>query len=135
MKITNFEVNRIIQILSAEDSIINNVRIKLPHAARHALRMNFKAINDVMEVYRGEIKDIVERYTADGKAKIKEDGSFEVNQDAISDINREFAELAAVENDINLELLDREVIDKICETVDMSIPEENILELFAKKGE
>jgi hypothetical protein len=39
-----------------------------------------------------------------------------------------------VETDIKLELVDKDIVDRFLETVDISVPEEKILLLFAETG-
>ena len=133
MKLKNIEINNIIAVLMASDSVINNPKIKLPHAVRHALRMNIQSINSVFEIYKQEIKDIVDRYVSEGRATIFENGSFKVKPDAVTDINKEFAELGAVENEVAVEEVDADVMENVLKNNDMSMAEEDIFRLFTKE--
>ena len=130
MILKNYELSKAVEILSAEDSIMNNIKIKLPHAFRHALRVNFKAIKDRNDIYKDEIQQIITRYVDEGLATVKEDGKVEFGADHIEEVNTELTELAVVDNDIAFEAVPGDMIERILETVDMSIPEENVIRLF-----
>ena len=132
MILKNYELSKAVEILSAEDSIMNNIKIKLPHAFRHALRVNFKTIKDRNDIYKDEIQQIITRYVDEGLATVKEDGKVEFGADHIEEVNTELTELAVVDNDIAFETVPGDMIERILETVDMSIPEENVIRLFAE---
>ena len=132
MILKNYELSKAVEILSAEDSIMNNIRIKLPHAFRHALRVNFKAIKDRNDIYKDEIQQIITRYVDEGLATVKENGNVEFGAGHIDEVNTELTELAVVDNDIAFETVPGDMIERILETVDMSIPEENVIRLFAE---
>ena len=127
MKLKNHEIKKMVDILTAEDGLIHNTKIKLPHAFRHVLRVNFKTLSERNDIYTEGIRECINRYIELGQAKQDENGTISFDQNVIPEVNRELTELAMVDNDITLEHIDKEILDRVLENIDMSMEEEDIL--------
>lgn len=126
MKLKNFEIKKMVDILSAEDGLIHNTKIKLPHAFRHVLRVNFKTLVDRNEIYNDEIKQIIQKHIDSGKAK-QDEKNITFDPDIIPEVNAELTELAMVENDLTFEHVDADILNTVLDSVDMSMEEDDIL--------
>ena len=127
MKLKNHEIKKMVDVLTAEDGLIHNTKIKLPHAFRHVLRVNYKALSDRNEIYNEGIRECIKRYIELGQAKQDDKGSITFDQEVIPEVNKELTELAMVENDITLEHVDKDILNRVLENIDMSMEEEDIL--------
>ena len=127
MKLKNHEIKKMVDILTAEDGLIHNTKIKLPHAFRHVLRVNFKTLSERNDIYTEGIRECINRYIELGQAKQDENGTISFDQNVIPEVNKELTELAMVDNDITLEHIDKEILDRVLENIDMSMEEEDIL--------
>ena len=126
MKLKNFEIKKMVDILSAEDGLIHNTKIKLPHAFRHVLRVNFKTLVDRNEIYNDEIKQIIQKHIDSGKAK-QDEKNITFDPEIIPEVNAELTELAMVENDLTFEHVDADILNTVLDSVDMSMEEDDIL--------
>ena len=132
MKLKNFEIKKMVDILSAEDSLIHNTKIKLPHAFRHVLRVNFKTLVDRNEIYNDEIKQIIQKHIDSGKAK-QDERNITFDPEIIPEVNAELTELAMVENDLTFEHVDADILNTVLDSVDMSMEEDdNLVSLFSE---
>ena len=126
--LTNSEVEAYVATLSAPDSFMRTLR--MPQAARQAIRVNLKTLTDRLRVYEEGRKDILDQAVKAGKAKEKTTGRYTIPPEHQSDVNKDLRDLAEVKNELSIECFD---VDAILESNDLTLAEEDVI-LFFKKG-
>jgi hypothetical protein len=107
----------------------------MPHALRQAIRVNLNILVDRLKIYEEGHKEICDSYVSDGKAVKKDDNSITVDKEYLQDINKEFKELAEVENELDIETVKKDIIDEVLENNDLTLGEEDVLLFFSDDGE
>lgn len=134
MKLKNFEVESIVKIITDPGSFRNDVTVKIPASIRMALRLNEEKLGSVANAYAQERAAILNGHIDQGHAKV--DGEqIKIEHAFITEINQELTSLAVNENDIDLTTVDKETMEAFLATVNLSIPEEDMLRLFIEVKE
>lgn len=129
----NREIDALVSTMMSQNSFIKTTR--MPHALRQAIRVNLNTLVDRLKIYEDGHKEICDSYVSDGKAIKKDDNSITVNKEYLQDINREFAELADVENELDIETVKKDIIDEVLDNNDLTLSEEDVLLFFSDDGE
>jgi len=129
----NKEIDALVSTMMSENSFIKTTR--MPHALRQAIRVNLNILVDRLKIYEEGHKEICDSYVNDGKAAKKDDNSITVNKEYLQDINKEFEELANVENELDIETVKKDIIDEVLENNDLTLGEEDVLLFFSDDGE
>lgn len=127
----NIEIEKIINVLNHKDSFRNNISVKLPKVIRQAIRIDMKILSERYAIYEEGRKEIYTAYSTDEKAIKQEDGNFLVKPEYRQDLAMELKELALVDNELDLELIDANVFDEF--DIALSAPEEDVIEILSKQ--
>lgn len=128
-KITNAEVEAYVTILTAPNSIIKGIR--MPHAARQAIRLNLKTLTDRLGVYYEGRKDILDQAVKEGKAEQNKD-QYTIAPEYRAEVGKDLQALAMVSNDLEIECFD---VDAILQGNDLTLAEEDVILFFRKEAE
>lgn len=131
MKITNNNIEEIINILNDAQSFRNNINIKIPAKIRYAIRVNEATLNGLYKTYVDERLSILEGYTKNGYVVI-ENERFKISPDHVQEVTKELNDLATIENDVEFHKVDKETMDAFLDTVELSVPEERMLLMFTE---
>lgn len=131
MKINNDTIEKIFTVLNNPSSFRNNVNVKVPANIRYAIRINEKRLFEFYDAYIKERKSIIEAHIAQHHAAI-ENNEICIFPEYMKQVQGELTDLASVENDADLYLVDASVMDQFLSATDLSIPEEQLLLLFTK---
>lgn len=129
----NKEIDALVSTMMSENSFIKTTR--MPHALRQAIRVNLNTLVDRLKIYEEGHKEICDSYVNDGKAVKKDDNSITVNKEYLHDINKEFEELANVENELDIETVKKDIVDEVLENNNLTLSEEDVLLFFSDGGE
>lgn len=125
--IRNGEIEAFVATLSGPDSFIRTLR--LPHAARQAVRVNLKTLTDRLRLYQEGRKEILDQAVREGHAT--QDGDqYTIGPEYRRYYGHELQELADVKNDLDIECFD---VDAILQDSNLTLAEEDVL-LFFRKG-
>lgn len=127
----NFEIEVFVNTMSEKDSFLT--RTRLPHAVRQACRINLKTLSDRLSIYYDGRADIVKDYIANGKAEQGDNGTVTFKEEYVNDINRELVELAGVDNELEIEMVKKEILTHYLENNDLSMTEEDVLLFFCEE--
>lgn len=116
--LTNAEIEKYIDIISAQNSFRNNTELKLPGNLDWSLRVNIKALNDIYSLYRDARGDLGQKYISAGKVE-----NDRIKPQYIVEYNKELVELMNQTNELDFRVL--KVNDFI--TLPLSMPEKDIL--------
>lgn len=125
----NYELELFVNAMTEKDNFLT--RTRLPHAVRQACRINLKTLSDRLNVYYEGRAEIFKAFVADGKAEEKDD-KIVFKDEYINEVNEELVELANVENELELETVNKEILDTYLERNDLSMPEEDVLLFFCE---
>lgn len=129
----NKEIDALVSTMMSENSFIKTTR--MPHALRQAIRVNLNILVDRLKIYEEGHKEICDSYVSNGKAVKKDDNSITVDKEYLQDINKEFEELADVENELDIETVKKDIVDEVLENNDLTLSEEDVLLFFSDGGE
>ena len=125
----NYEIENIVTTLSHNDSFLKNVSIKLPQEFRQAIRINLKRFTERLSIYEEGRKELIQNYIASGHAFANNDGSVKFEETYVKTAMYELNELANVNNELDIEVVDKEVLEKISK-MDISMAEDDIIHIF-----
>lgn len=114
----NMEIEKYINIISAQNSFRNNTEIKLPGSLDWSLRINIKALIGIYSLFTEARNELGQKYVAAGK--VEDD---KVKPEYVAEYNKELFELMSQENEIEFRKLN--VKDFI--TLPLSMPEKDVL--------
>lgn len=116
--LTNIEIEKYINTISAQNSFRNNTELKLPGNLDWSLRVNIKALNDIYSIYRDARGDLGQKYISAGKVE-----NDRIKPQYITEYNKELVELMNQTNELEFRVL--KVNDFI--TLPLSMPEKDVL--------
>lgn len=125
----NFEVESIVTVLNHNDSFLKNVSIKLPPEFRQAVRINMKRLTERLSIYEEGRKELIQSYIASGHATANDSGSIKFEESYIKTAMHELNELANVNNELEIDTVDKSIIEKIMQ-MDISMAEEDVLHVL-----
>jgi hypothetical protein len=127
-KITNAEVETYVATLSTQDSFVKTM--KMPHAARQAIRVNLKTLTDRLRLYQEGRKEILDQAVKDGHAKEVGGGQYAIEA-GHPEVGQELQELSQVENELDIEVFD---VSALLDN-DLTLAEEDVILFFRKEAE
>lgn len=127
----NHEIENIVSVLNNQNSFKNNISLKLPQDVRQAIRINMKVISERLSIYEEGRKEIIMGFVNDGHATINENGSVKIETEYIAQVSKELNDLAIVENELDLEVISKESVDKILKS-EISMAEEDVIMIFSE---
>lgn len=127
---TNNEVEQILTTISAKDSFVNTA--KMPAQIRQAIRVNRKTLTERMTIYQEGRNEILQNYIKNGYAH-QDGNNVQVDEQYRPAIVQEFTELAMVKNDLDVEGIDKHVLENFLNTNELTMAEEDVLLLFENK--
>lgn len=126
--IRNGEIEAFVATLSGPDSFIRT--LKLPHAARQAVRVNLKTLTDRLRLYQEGRKEILDQAVREGHAT--QDGDqYTIGPEYRRYYGHELQELSAVENELDIEVFD---VSALLDN-DLTLAEEDVILFFRKEAE
>ena len=128
-KLSNSLVESFVVTLNKEDSVLKTLR--MPHALRQAVKVNLTTLLDRAKVYEDERKELVESFVEKGWAEKNDDNSFSVDKEHIYEVNKELVELSSVENELNIETVNKDSVDNVLENNSLTLGEEEVFLFFA----
>lgn len=131
MKITNNTIEEFFSVLQDSNSFKNNINIKLPAKLRYALRINEGRLKEPYDAYVAERNATLRNHINEKHCKI-ENGGLKIEQPYVAEIEKELTELATMENEVDMYLVDKDVMDAFLDNIELSMPEENLLFLMTK---
>ena len=134
MKINNITIEEMVNIFNDEKSFRNNIDIKIPAKLRYAIRINEEKIKECYKIYQDERVKTIQDYITKGYV-IQQDGKLKIAKNHANEVDGDLTDLALIENDIDIYTVDKAIIENFLENVDISIPEEKMLLMFAKLQE
>lgn len=126
-KFTNGEIEQILAVINNPENFIFTA--KMPVTMRHAIRVNRKALMERMQIYQDERNEIFNEYIKNGFAQKVED-TLHVEEEYRAPLVQELKELASVPNELDLEMVDRDILQAFLDTHDLTMAEEDALLLF-----
>ena len=82
--------------------------IQLPIKVSYAISKNIGKIEAELKVYNSERQKLIEKYSVkdeEGKTKVDENGTINIQEGFLNDWNKEQRELLSIENDIDVHLV------------------------------
>lgn len=82
--------------------------MQLPIKVSYAISKNIGKIEAELKVYNSERQKLIEKYSVkdeEGKTKVDENGTINIQEGFINDWNKEQRELLSIENDIDVHLV------------------------------
>ena len=128
-KLSNSLVESFVVTLNKEDSVLKTLR--MPHALRQAVKVNLTTLLDRAKVYEDERKELVESFVEKGWAEKNDDNSFSVGKEHIDEVNKELVELSSVENELNIETVNKDIVDNVLENNSLTLGEEEVCLCFS----
>ena len=125
-KLTNGEINKILQVLQDKNCFLNDMSVKLPMSLRHAIRVNMDVLKERNAIFEQERQEIGNRMINEEKT-YEENGSVKVKPEYMSEYIGAMNDLVQTYNSLQIEPIDLMSIGD----VDMSIPEEDALMYFS----
>jgi len=86
--------------------VINNLSQQaLPITISYAIAKNIAKVEEELKIYNVEKQKLIEKYSIkgeDGKPEVSDTGTINIQEEFIEVCNKDFAELFAIENEINI---------------------------------
>lgn len=96
------------RIVNTIDTLGELNNAKLPVKVAYAITKNINKINTELIAYTNEKAKLVDKYAKkdeEGKLKLDENGNAILKEEHIQDWNKDIAELLAIENDIDIHMI------------------------------
>lgn len=92
--------------------------MELPIRVSYDIAKNIEKIEKELKVYNSERQKLMEKYSVkgeDGKTKVEEDGTINIQKDLLEDWNNNIKELYSIENEIDIHQISiNELISSKC---------------------
>lgn len=125
INITNFELEKALNILNAENSFRNNPAIKLPSALRWAVRVNVKTMMDRYKVYEEARGELGQEFIDAGKVD-----NDQVKEEYLNEYQIRVAELLFQTNELDISPVKESDYKN---RDDLSSPEEDVLIMMTER--
>ena len=82
--------------------------MELPVKVSYAIAKNINKIEKELKVYNAERQKLIQKYAikdTDGKPKVDENGTMNIQEELLEDWNKDTKELSAIENEIDMHLI------------------------------
>lgn len=132
IKLKNYEIESMVSVLNDKNNFFKNTSIKLPFQFRHAMRINAKVLTSRLDIYNDERTEVIKNHKEQNHLYISENGEVICETDYKNEVMKDLNELAAVDNELDFECIEKEVADQVLAT-NMSIAEEELIETFISK--
>ena len=125
----NYEIEQLVKVITDPNSFFRNTAVKLPAAFRQAMRINEKTLLSRSQVYSEGQREIINRHRDEGHIITSSNGETTYMPGYKDVVINELAELAVVDNELELEMIPKEVANQVL-ALDLSMVEEDFIELF-----
>lgn len=125
VKLTNFEIERYINIISSPESFRNNVGVKISAEMDWALRINIKTMTDRFALFNEAREELAQEFIDSGKV----DGDM-IKEEYIPEYNQRITVLYSQKNELDLATIKSEDIKHLS---NLSMPERDFLNLMVEK--
>lgn len=125
VKLTNFEIERYINIISSPESFRNNVGVKISAEMDWALRINIKTMTDRFALFNEAREELAQEFIDSGRV----DGDM-VKEEYIPEYNQRITVLYSQKNELDLATIKSEDIKHLS---NLSMPERDFLNLMVEK--
>lgn len=109
----------------SNEKLINSVNVlstlsgmKLPIKVSYAIAKNIGKIESELKTYNSERQKLIDKYSVkdeEGKTKVDENGTINIQEEFLEDWNKEQAELLSIENDIDIHLVQiNDLLNSVC---------------------
>ena len=95
-------------IVNSADALSKLSLMELPVKVSYAIAKNINKIEKELKVYNAERQKLIQKYAVkdtDGKPKIDENGTMNIQEGLLEDWNKDTKELSAIENEIDIHLI------------------------------
>ena len=95
-------------IVNSADALSQLSVMELPVKVSYAIAKNINKIEKELKVYNAERQKLIQKYAVkdtDGKPKIDENGTMNIQEGFLEDWNKDTKELSAIENEIDIHLI------------------------------
>lgn len=95
-------------IVNSADALSQLSVMELPVKVSYAIAKNINKIEKELKVYNAERQKLIQKYAikdTDGKPKIDENGTMNIQEELLEDWNKDTKELSSIENKIDIHLI------------------------------
>ncbi|QLY78034.1 hypothetical protein [Clostridium intestinale] len=95
-------------IVNSADALSQLSVMELPVKVSYAIAKNINKIEKELKVYNAERQKLIQKYAVkdtDGKPKIDENGTMNIQEELLEDWNKDTKELSTIENEIDIHLI------------------------------